>query len=71
MINRIAFLTLLLGSSCANAALPAPSDPNLISLAGEWNFRLDQHTQGIVQAWFKTALPERIKLPGSVNYIRI
>ena len=67
MIKRIPFLTLLLGVACGSAALAAPSDPNLLPLAGEWTFRLDQHTQGIAQAWFKSTLPERIRLPGSTD----
>ncbi len=37
-----------------------------LSLAGEWRFRLDREDAGVAAAWFDTALPERITLPGSL-----
>jgi len=38
-----------------------------ISLAGEWQFRLDPHDQGVAEKWFESILPEKIKLPGSTD----
>ena len=41
------------------------SEPESISLAGKWKFRLDPEKVGEKEEWFKTALPDNIKLPGS------
>jgi len=41
------------------------SEPETISLAGKWKFRLDPEKVGEKEEWFKTALPDNIKLPGS------
>lgn len=37
-----------------------------ISLAGEWRFQLDRNDTGIAGRWFDRALPDKIKLPGSL-----
>ncbi len=37
------------------------------SLAGEWRFRLDPDDAGVRDEWFKDDLPERIRLPGSLQ----
>ena len=42
-------------------SLPAET----ISLAGLWNFALDPKSDGTARAWFNSALPDRIELPGS------
>lgn len=60
---------------CVCLALQAPVTANpaaeqagrTISLAGQWNFRLDPEGQGINQEWFGAALPKTIKLPGSTH----
>src|SRR3989304_5332710 len=39
----------------------------VISLAGDWNFRLDPQHLGHIQKWHDEALPDRIKLPGSTD----
>jgi len=38
-----------------------------ISLAGQWNLRLDPSDEGIDQRWFEAALPGRVHLPGSLT----
>jgi hypothetical protein len=38
-----------------------------VSLQGEWAFRLDPDKAGIEQKWFRSALPDKIKLPGSTD----
>ena len=37
-----------------------------ISLAGKWRFELDRADVGIQKKWFERALPDRIRLPGSL-----
>jgi hypothetical protein len=37
------------------------------SLAGEWRFRLDPDDAGVRDEWFNDDLPERIRLPGSLQ----
>ena len=38
-----------------------------ISLAGQWHFALDRDDAGVQKEWFKQALPDQIKLPGSLQ----
>src|ERR1017187_774831 len=40
---------------------------NAISLAGQWRFQLDRADAGIAGRWFDRALPDKIKLPGSLT----
>lgn len=40
---------------------------NTISLRGEWDFALDQKSEGVQKEWFKTTLPDTIKLPGTTD----
>ena len=49
------------------AAASAEDEPNVLSLAGEWRFRLDPDDAGIRDEWFNKDLPERIRLPGSLQ----
>jgi hypothetical protein len=37
-----------------------------LSLAGEWNFRIDSLDRGVNEKWYNERLPEIIKLPGSM-----
>jgi hypothetical protein len=37
-----------------------------LSLAGEWRFTLDRTDAGLGDKWFERALPDKIKLPGSL-----
>ena len=53
------------------AILPAALDASAaqadrVSLAGTWRFELDRSNAGIEQKWFERALPQKIKLPGSL-----
>ena len=41
--------------------------PNGLSLAGAWQFRLDPDDQGVAEAWFANDLPDRLRLPGSLQ----
>ncbi|MEI6647476.1 MAG: cellulase family glycosylhydrolase [bacterium] len=41
--------------------------PRPVSLAGQWQFRLDSKAEGVASEWFKTSLPESIELPGSTE----
>jgi len=46
------------------AALTA--DPTL-PLAGRWRFQLDRADVGITERWFERALPDKVKLPGTLS----
>ena len=37
-----------------------------MSLAGEWNFSLDEKDRGIAEEWYEKKLTQRISLPGSL-----
>ncbi len=39
---------------------------NAISLEGSWRFQLDRNDMGGAEKWYERALPDRIKLPGSL-----
>jgi len=43
------------------------SDRENISLAGQWNFKLDPDGVGMEEKWFSTALPDTAYLPGSLD----
>ncbi len=57
----VGLLTAGLGVSTAQA------DRAERSLAGQWRFRLDPEDVGVKEQWFDKTLPERIKLPGSLQ----
>jgi len=38
-----------------------------MDIAGQWRFRLDPEDKGIQNQWFSTTLPDRIRLPGSLQ----
>ena len=40
---------------------------NSISLSGDWNFKLDPDNLGIKEQWFEQKLPDKAKLPGSLD----
>lgn len=40
---------------------------NIMSLEGEWNFRLDEENDGIMQQWYTSELTDKIMLPGSTD----
>lgn len=39
---------------------------NVISLAGDWRFRLDRLDAGERERWFAQSLPDRVRLPGGL-----
>ena len=62
-----AFLALAAVSAAAPAAFAADGQGQCVSLAGEWAFRLDPEGTGLAEKWFDAALPDRIKLPGTID----
>jgi len=77
---RMAFgvlATACLLAGCSSAGVPAASagapaaavedEAAVLSLAGPWRFRLDPDDAGVEAAWFKEALPDRLRLPGALQ----
>jgi hypothetical protein len=61
MKNLFFFLLILAGCTSSNI------DPReKISLAGEWQFKIDSLDQGIYQAWYNDMFSETVRLPGSM-----
>lgn len=60
-MTRTAYAALLLAVS-VNAFCAAPID-----LAGEWEFHLDRVSEGIAASWWNKHMPDRIRLPGSLQ----
>ncbi len=55
-------LILIFVTSCSNIR-----QKNILDLSGEWSFRTDPESKGIIEKWFASALPETINLPGSMT----
>jgi len=53
--------------SKAQAVDKTAASESSISLAGQWNFRLDPQNVGEKENWFEIDLPQKIKLPGSTT----
>ncbi len=64
LARQLFSLVLLAAFGCLNAAAAGRQD---ISLAGQWRFKLDRADAGIGQKWFERALPDQIKLPGTLT----
>ncbi len=64
MKSQLPGLVLLVVVGFINAAAAGQRD---ISLAGQWRFQLDRADVGIGQKWFERALPDKIKLPGTLT----
>ena len=64
LARQLFSLVLLAAFCCLNAAAAGRQD---ISLAGQWRFKLDRADAGIGQKWFERALPDQIKLPGTLT----
>ncbi|RLD08415.1 MAG: hypothetical protein DRI44_09805, partial [Chlamydiae bacterium] len=47
--------------------LTAVAGAESISLKGDWNFKLDPDNLGIKEQWFNKQLPDKAKLPGSLD----
>ncbi len=60
-------LVVWIGSPARAAANQAEQASSTISLAGEWNFRVDPEDQGIAEKWFDVVLPRKTRLPGSTD----
>ena len=54
---------LLIVSGCTSGTYNGRPE---ISLAGEWEFRIDSLDQGIELQWYNSAFNEKVKLPGSL-----
>jgi hypothetical protein len=67
--GQVRNLFLLLSLSLALAPA-ASSSRELVSLAGEWRFALDEAREGARKSWFNTPLPESIHLPGTTDEAR-
>ena len=48
-------------------AVARPGSRETLSLAGEWLFSLDEVREGQSKGWFKAALPDTIRLPGTTD----
>ena len=68
IISTLFFLTLV---GCMQGAKrgeqSVSSDEMKISLAGQWNFKLDPDGVGQKEQWFSKELADRAKLPGSLD----
>ena len=58
----LAFLIILFVAGCSQSA-----NDNEISLAGEWQFKIDPDDIGIKESWYKTALNDTVNLPGAMR----
>ncbi|MBW6501508.1 MAG: beta-galactosidase [Bacteroidales bacterium] len=56
-------LIFILTAGCVSNNMPVP---DRISLAGEWQFRIDSLDQGIGMGWYNDLFGETVKLPGSM-----
>ena len=64
----LAAACLVVGCSGAGARPAAAEDgAAVLSLAGEWRFRLDPNDQGVGEGWFTEDLADRLRLPGSLQ----
>jgi beta-galactosidase/beta-glucuronidase len=57
----------LVTMSAALGALQMASAGDAVSLAGQWRFRLDRADAGVEERWFERALPDKVRLPGSLT----
>lgn len=59
----------LLGMAAACRSMEAEASRDVpVSLAGQWRFSLDRDDAGIEQQWFGRDLPDRIQLPGALQF---
>lgn len=64
-ILGVSLLALL--STALSGAASGATAPETLDLFGSWAFQLDPEDRGIEEAWQKTALPDWVLLPGSLN----
>jgi len=55
----------LAGFAAAQTTLAETEDR--VNLAGQWAFRLDPEGRGVAEQWYSAALPDRVRLPGSLQ----
>jgi len=58
-------LAILLMCTAIGTATPPQAD--VLSLAGQWQFRLDPDDHGVADGWYADWLPDTIALPGSTD----
>lgn len=63
-MKRNLFLLFILATCCLAGC---QTKDKSVSLAGEWQFRLDPEDKGISEKWYDTAFTETVKLPGSLQ----
>ena len=64
-MKRVIFCVACIAMSLPASITALALEP--ISLAGQWHFALDRDDAGVQKEWFKQALPDQIKLPGSLQ----
>ncbi len=62
-MKHIVPLIFILTAGCVSKNIPVP---DRISLAGEWQFRIDSLDQGIGMEWYNVSFDETVELPGSM-----
>ena len=63
---KTATLAALTAASLLMVLPASASQADRIPLTGTWRFQLDRSNEGIKEKWFERALPQKIKLPGSL-----
>jgi hypothetical protein len=48
-------------------AVPLLAGGDAIPLDGQWRFRIDRQDRGVAERWFASRLPDRLRLPGSLQ----
>jgi hypothetical protein len=61
-MKKYIFILLILAGCSANDKFSREK----LSLAGDWNFRIDSLDQGLNEKWYNEKLPEIVRLPGSM-----
>ncbi len=61
-MKTIIFIFLIFAGCSANEKFSREK----ISLAGDWQFKIDSLDQGVSEKWYNEKLPEIVKLPGSM-----
>ena len=65
--RKYIYAVLLLVGMSLGLSLPAQAEPEALSLAGKWSFRLDPSNVGEAEHWFNETLPDSFVLPGSTD----
>jgi len=63
-LNGIALAAVFALALGVNTSAAGPSDQ--ISLEGTWRFQIDRQDVGMKEGWERRALPEQVRLPGSL-----